>query len=489
MSDLRLLAISPWVGALLVLVAPARFARGLAVAVAVAVAVALAAAIEGDAGMLEVPWLARGIGLRLAIGPLGLVGLVCVAASAVRATCVERGRGRLAGILALHGAGLLGLLAQDVVALAAVWTLVPVLTLVLLAGSGEPRGRRAGRTLALGLSLAAAALLLAAAGAMVALHGASSGTWSAALAELTTVRSTVPMSIGLAVASGAAGALALGLWPLHAGMVEGAERGIGAPIRWLGLDALVRLWVPLTPVGAAACAPVLAALSVCGAIYAGLVAGAERDPGRRAGQLALVPWSLAALGVSTLAHEGCVGALVLGAVGSLGADAGRSGPLARAGVGLVAVFGGGLVAIAALRFSDLTLGALGPWAALGAVVALWLAGVVLVSGDRFLTTGDRGPVPTTMERVTAGLAAMLLVALVARPALVARAVAAGEAWVDDAARIRCLSLEAPRIVPVRVSATPEERCEAALQGLRLGLARERERGAREALAGGEGASR
>lgn len=471
------LALSPWIGAAAVLAAPARWVRPVASVAALGVAASVAAAIVQDTAPTEALWLARGVVVRLGLAPLGLVGLATAALSLVLATQSGAGRGRLALILALHGVTLGGLLAQDAVVLAAAWALAPVLVAGLAAGEESPRARGAGRALALAWSLAAALLLTAAGGAMVALYGASGGIWSGALAELTEVRPAPGLALLIAGTAGGAASLALGLWPLHGWSVDasagepGGAQGLAA-LRWLGLDALVRVWVPLAPVGAAASAPVLAALATCGALHAGLAARAERDPRRRTGLVAQTAWSVAALGVATMALEGCVGALLLGVAGSLGQVAARrGGTLVRAAIGLTGVIGGALAAAAALRFADLTLGALGPVLAVGAAAAMWFAGVALVR-----EAPGRGGAG---ELWAAGGAALAIAAPALQPGLLARPTAAAEAWVVAAARQRCLALEEPRVVSVRLSAASAERCDAALQGLRLAQARERERRARD----------
>ena len=138
----------------------------------------------------------------------------------------ERRRGRLAaGLLALQGVVMVGLLARDAFALAGAWTLTPAVALVVVAGTGAPRAWTAGRALALLLAIGSGAALLVAAGSAVALHAATGGAWSAELGELAAVR--VPFAASLAIAGAAtlAAIAALGLWPLHAGLVEGTAEG------------------------------------------------------------------------------------------------------------------------------------------------------------------------------------------------------------------------------------------------------------------------
>lgn len=491
LADLRLAAALPWIAALLVLVAPRRAARVLAVSVSALGLVTVLACI-GGASPVELPWIGRGVALRLAIGPVSALGLVVTAIAGLLAVIEEetRRRGRLAGLLALQGAVLLGLLAGDVVVLAAAWALTPALVLGLLAArADEVEGRVAGRALALFLSFGAGALLLAGAGLVVAHRGASSGLWSAALVDLATTRVPAGPALPLAVGLALAGALALGLWPLHAGLVQGTAAGsrgaarlLAGPVRWLGLDALVRLWGPLVPLGAAATAPWLAGLATFGAVYAGLSARAEADRERRAARIALVGWSVATLGVTTLTHEGLCGALLLAAVVGLGQPAlVRGGPLTRVALGLGGAFGGALVVIAALRPADLTLGALGPWCACAAALALGLAGSAMSRGTGFSghVETDRsdaaGPGGHVFSRGSeAALVLALALALVRPGALLGCLSAPGEAWVGAIALQRCLVFEDPRLVPVLLPPVVPTRCESPLGGLRAGLAIARE---------------
>ncbi|MDC0719527.1 hypothetical protein [Nannocystis bainbridge] len=501
LADLRLLAALPWLAALAVLLLPRRAARACALT-ATGLGVLAALACSAGAPAIEVEWLGRGVALRLTSGPLAAFGLVATAVAGLLAVLEEetRGRGRLAGLLALLGTVLVGLLAGDVLVLAAAWALAPALVLGLLAArASEAEGRIAGRALALLLSLGAGAVLLVGAGLAVAHRGASSGTWSAALTGLASVRVPEAAATGLAGALALACALAIGLWPLHAGLVEGTAVGsrgttrlLAGPVRWLGLDALIRLWAPLVPLGAAATAPWLAGLATLGAIYAGLSARVELDPERRAARIALVGWSVATVGVATLTHEGLSGALLLAVVAGLGQPGlARAEPIARVVLGLAGGLAGGLVIVAALRPAALTLGALGPWCACGAALALGLAGSAMARGtgikghvardmvkatgpsghvaqDMADTTGRAGHVPGRWS--TAALVTVVAVAI-ARPSLVlGRLDEAGEAWVRASALQRCLALVDPRIVAVLLPPVAPTRCESPLAGLRAGKA-------------------
>ncbi|WAS98426.1 hypothetical protein [Nannocystis punicea] len=486
LADLRIVAALPWLGALAVLLLPPRAARACALAAA-AVGVMAALACSEGAPAIELPWLGRGVAVRLAIGPLSALGLVVTALAGLLAVLEEetRRRGRLAGLLALQGTVLVGLLADDALLLAGAWALAPALVLGLLgARASEAEGRIAGRALALFLSLGAGAVLLVGAGLAVAHHGASGGLWSAALGELAIVRVPAGPAAALAAASALAAALAVGLWPLHAGLVEGTAVGsrgtarlLAGPVRWLGLDALLRLWAPLVPLGAAATAPWLAGLATLGAVYAGLSARVEAEPDRRAARIALVGWSLAVVGVATLTHEGLCGALLLAVLAGLAQPGlARAAAIVRVVLGLASALAGALVVSAALHPADLTLGALGPWCACGAALALGLAGSAMahgtgskehVVGDMGKAPGLNGHVPTRWS--AAALAAVVAVAI-ARPNLVlGRLADAGEAWVRASALQRCLALVDPRIVPVLLPAVVPTRCDSPLAGLRAGL--------------------
>ncbi|PCC66578.1 hypothetical protein SAMN02745121_00692 [Nannocystis exedens] len=492
LADLRIVAGLPWLAAVAVLLLPRQAARACALG-ATAIGVAAALACSAGAPAIDLPWLGRGVALRLALGPLAALGLVATAIAGLLAVLEEetRRRDRLAGLLALQGTVLGALLADDAVVLAAAWALAPALVLGLLgARASEAEGRIAGRALALFLSLGAGAILLVGAGLAVAHRGASSGTWSAALVDLASVRVPAGAGTALAAALALAGTLAIGLWPLHAGLVEGTAVGsrgtarlLAGPVRWLGLDALIRVWAPLVPLGAAATAPWLAGLATLGAIYAGLSARVETDPERRAARIALVGWSVAVVGVASLTHEGLAGALLLAVVAGLGQPGlARADAVTRVVLGLAAALAGALVVGAALRPADLTLGALGPWCACGSALALGLAGSAMSRGtgskehvvaDMADGADSSGHVPT---RWSAAALAVVVAVAIARPNLVlGRVDEAGEAWVRASALQRCLALVDPRVVPVLLPPVLPTRCESPLAGLRAGLASEAER--------------
>lgn len=481
LTDLRALLAAPFVAALLVLIVPARFGRAVAITAAIGIGMLVRFAADG-AGAVALEWLPR-VTFSLRLTPVTLLGVAVTALVGLLAAIEEPRRGRMAAGFALQGVVIAGLLAHDAFAVAGAWMLAPAAALVVVAGTGAPRAWTAGRALALLLAVGSGAALLVAAGSAVALHGATGGAWSAELGELAAVR--VPFAASLAIAGAAtlAAIATIGAWPLHAGLVEGtgeSPRGAGrllAALRWLGLDALVRLWGPLAPLGAAAIAPWLAGLATLGAVWAGLVARVERDAGRQAAVLALVPWSLAIAGVATLAHEGLLGALILAVVGSLAPQVGAG----RAASGLALAIGAGLVALAGLRFSDLTLGALGPWCAFGSALAvlLWATAAAAEDGsDMSVEAGsseqvreDRFERAGAVARATALAAALLVLALAVRPGLVIeRIAAAGEGWVDAIALQRCLALHEPKNVAVGLPDSRPEACESALGGLRAGLA-------------------
>jgi hypothetical protein len=482
LADLRALAAAPFVAALLVLVVPARFGRAVAIAAAVFVCLLVRLAADGS-GAVALAWLPR-VTFSLGLTPVTLLGVVVTAVVGLFAAIEERRRGRLAAGFALQGVVTVGLLARDAFAIAGAWTLAPAVALIVVAGTGAPRAWTAGRALALLLAVGSGAALLAAAGSAVALHAATGGAWSAELGELAAVRVPSAGSLAIAGAATLAAIAALGLWPLHAGLVEGTAEGprgagrlLAGPLRWLGLDALIRLWGPLAPLGAAAIAPWLAGLATLGAVWAGLVARVERDAGRQAAVLALVPWSLAVVGVATLAHEGLIGALLLAVVGSLAPQVGA----ARAASGLALALGAGLVALAGLRFAELTLGALGPWCACGTALAVLLWATVGPAEEGSSMSVEAGPPEQVREdrleqtggpaRATALAAGLLVLALAVRPGLVIERIAAvGEGWVDAIALQRCLALHEPRKVAVGLPDSRPEACESALGGLRAGLA-------------------
>ena len=142
---------------------------------------------------------------------------------------------------------------------------------------------------------------------------------------------------------------------------------LAGAVRWLGLDLLLRVWLVVTPTGAAGLAPALAWVAVLGGVYGALLARAEPDARRALGLVALAPAGLLVLGLVGQHHEGVLGALGLGlalCLGGAGGLAALDGPagLRRVGQlglvpapGLVGLVGAALVLIGTARFAGLTL--------------------------------------------------------------------------------------------------------------------------------------
>lgn len=494
LADLRLLLAAPLLGALLVAVAPTRWSRalgGLAAALALLVAVALVMAAPHTLAIHRA-WL-PGLGLEFALGlgPLTLPGLLITCLIGQVASLAPDGsRGTIAAGLGLQGVVLAAMLATDLGLLVACHGLLAPLVVGLLATGPRPDRLRAALAAGFYLALAAAAVALAGGILAVAHHDASGGQWSLEIAAL--ARVLLPAGAEAAVGGlfALAGALLLGLWPLHGWWLAGASTGprgavllLFGALRLLGLDLLLRLWLPLTPTAAAGQGPLLAGLALAGAIYGALVARVEPDPRRAIGLAALAPAGLLVLGVTGQHHEGVLAALALGSTLTLGAAAGLlavadteglRGPravLARrlapigllAAPGLIGCVGAALVLLATARFADLSLGASAPWLTAA-------AGLALLLSLRALTfrAGPSGHVPEDMSSETASdlptldLARLLvllapLVVLGAWPGpWLARVDPDARAVIEGAALRRCLgrtlAIQAPQTAP---APTPE----------------------------------
>lgn len=488
--DLRVLLGLPVLGALVVLLAPGRWGRALGGAAAGATLLVAALVAGADAAGLELraPWApALGLGWSLGLGALGGPGvLVTCLVGLVAAVAPGGSRGSIAGGLVLQALVLAGLLAQDLGLLVVCYGLLAPLVAGLVASSGSAQRVRAGLVVGFYLSLGTALLGLAAAALAVAHHDASGGLWSLELSALGGLLLPARAEAAIAAALGLAGALTLGLWPLHGWLIAGVSAArpgtallLAGALRWLGIDLLLRVWLVVTPTGAAGLAPALAWVAVLGGVYGALLARAEPDARRALGLVALAPAGLLVLGLVGQHHEGVLGALGLGlalCLGGAGGLAALDGPagLRRVGQlglvpapGLVGLVGAALVLIGTARFAGLTLAGQALAVALVGLLAALLAirglaegtgrgGQVEVSGG----TGLEGQVVRDRSSVGAWLrAGALLLPLVALgvwpgPGL-RRVEAGGAAAIDAAMRRRCeralTPVDAPRLAPVEAS--------------------------------------
>lgn len=495
--DLRVLLAAPLLGAVLVALAPARWSRALGGAAAgLALLLALALVVVDPAGLaIRTAWIpSLGLELALGLGGLALPGvLITCLIGQVASVAADGSRGTIAGGLALQAVVLTALLARDFGLVVACHGLLAPLVAALVAAGPRPDRLRAALAVALYLSCATALLALAAGALAVAQHDASGGVWSLEVTTLAQVLLPARAEAAIGGLLALAGALTLGLWPLHGWLVEGvaaARTGPAllmlGPLRWLGLDLLLRLWLPLTPTAAAGLAPALAWVALAGAVYGALVARAEPDPRRALALAALAPAGLLVLGVVGQHHEGVVGALGLGLALTLGGAAGLlataeagAGPRASAArrlgalglvaaPGLVGCVGAALVLLGTLRFAGATLGAHAPWLALtaGAVVAVSLRAL----SSR---TGREGQVPadSPSDLPAAGVVRLaLLLAPVAAAGVwpgpwLARVDPVGRAVVEAAALRRCLSLTAEIPTPRRAPGEPPDACVQPLRAL------------------------
>jgi NADH-quinone oxidoreductase subunit M len=283
----------------------------------------------------------------------------------------------IVGLLALQAAWVAVTLARDLVTLAAAWELATVIAVLLLGErSDELPGRAtATRRHAAQLLLGAAALLGAVLLLGVGHAHATGGTWSWDLDTLASV--TLPPAtqyLGFALVMIAV-ATALPVFPLHATLVRVCVSGptpvvavlLGAGMP-MAVFLLARVAMPMFPLAAGEWADPIATLAVVGALYAGLVCWAEREPGRLLAHVAILHISLAIVGAVS---------------GSVAAGVGLGPYLLAHGLGLTV-----LTAVChALRRDGVdNLGELGGWAAvaprswvlalLGALVVVGMPGSV-----------------------------------------------------------------------------------------------------------------
>lgn len=484
LADLRVLLALPVLGALLVALGPARWSRAIGGAAAgLVLIVGLAVSVEPAGLALRVPWVAAlGLSFSLGLGALGVPGLlVTCLIGQVAALAPGGSRGSIAGGLVLQAVVLAALLARDLGLLVACYGLLAPLVAGLVASGAAASRVRAALAVGFYLSLGTALLAVAVGALAVAHHDASGGVWSLELEALGGLLLPARAEAAIAAALGLAGALTLGLWPLHGWLIAGVAAArpgvallVAGPLRWLGLDLLLRVWLVVTPTAAAAQAPAIAWVAVLGAVYGALVARAEPEPARAVGLAALVPAGLLVLGIVGQHHEGVLGALALGLALCLG---GAAGLLAHAvglrrvatlgllpAPGLVGLVGAALVVIGTARFAGLTLA--------GHAMSLALVGgLALLLSLRSLSrrTGYEGHVVGDRPGVGAGLVAALLLPLIVfgvapGPGL-RRVDAAGRAAVDAAMRRRCERALATVDAAMQVTGEASEACAQPLRTL------------------------
>lgn len=320
---------------------------------------------------VAVPWVpAYGIAWSLgldgrSLAPLLTLGLVFPLALLLGER--EHPRASSIGLLGLQAAWIAVVLARDVITLGAAWELAAVLSVILL---GERKlASVVSRRHAAHVLLGAAALIGAAVLLGVSHAHATGGAWSWDLDTLAQV--TIPPAmqyLGFALVMLAV-ATALPLVPLHGALVRACVFGstpvvavlLGAGMP-MAVFVLARVGMPMFPLAAGEWANPIAALAVVGAIYAGLVCWAEREPGRVLAHVAVLHVSLAVVGVLS---------------GSVTARVGIGPWLLAHGLGLVVLT---TIAHALRRDGVDNLGELTGWASVAArgwVLALFAALVLL----------------------------------------------------------------------------------------------------------------
>ncbi len=489
--DLRVLLALPVVGAIVVMLAPARWSRmvGGAAAGLTCVIAGLVALAEPLGLAVRIAWVdALGLGVSLGVGGLTVPGLlVTCLIGQVAALAPGGSRGSIAGGLALQASVLAALLARDLGFLIACHALLAPIVVVLLAGSPRPDRLRAALGAGFYLALGTAALALAGGLLAVAQHDASGGQWSLELAALGENLLPGRVEAAVAVVLVLAGAVTLGAWPVHGWLLAatasarpGTALLLMGPVRWLGVDLLLRLWLALTPSSAALHAQVLAWIAVIGAAYGAVLARAEPDRRRAIGLTSLVPAGLVVLGLAGQHHEGLLGAVMLALALTLGGAAAvyahdhgagqgwmrRLAPLGLLPVpGVVGLAGVALVVLGTARFAGLTLGGHAMWLALAAMAAALLS-LRALSG----WTGPKGHGETDRPGrwVALGFVA-LLTPLVCTGVWPARTLGASHtaarAWVEVTARRRCERAIRTIDAPTRAPAEPSEGCAQPLRTL------------------------
>mgnify|MGYP000390831856 CR=1 FL=1 len=471
MADVRLLILLPVLGALAVLLGPTRAARGLGGVAAGAALLVAIATVLAEPTAWTFAWVPA-LGLQLTIGIDGLAapGVLVICLVGQVAAVVRGGtRGAIAGGLLLQATLLAMVLARDLGLLVGCHALLaPLVALGVAGGPGSDR-LRAGPAAGLYLALGTAALAVAAGLLAVAHHDATGGRWELSYDALTQV--LLPRGLELAVGGLIllAGALTLGLWPLHGWLVAAGAAAptgpgllIAGPVRWVGAYLLMRVWLPLAPGSAAAGALGLGVLAVVGGVVGGLCARAEADERRALLLATLTPTGLVALGLCGQHNEGAIGALVLATVVALGGAAGLlalagGAPRRWAGLalvpapGLAGCVGAALVLIGTARFTGLTLGGHGWPLAVAGGAALVLS---VRAGREGHGAEDRHRRTDRWALAGALVLAAPLVALGAWPRpWLARISASGRAVVEAATLRRCLVAELGVTEPTRVPAT------------------------------------
>lgn len=489
--DLRVLLALPLLGALLVMLAPARWSRrvgGSAAGLTLAVAVLLALA-EPLSLAVRMVWVdALGLAVSLGVGGLTVPGLLVTCLIGQVAVLAPGGsRGSIAGGLALQAGVLATLLARDLGFLIACHALLAPIVVILLAGSDRPDRLRAALGAGFYLALGTAALALAGGLLAVAQHDASGGQWSLELAALAENLLPARAEATVAVALVLAGTVTLGVWPVHGWLLAatasarpGTALLLVGPLRWLGVDLLLRLWLVLAPSSAAVHAPVLAWIAVIGAVYGAVLARAEPDRRRAIGLASLVPAGLVVLGLAGQHHEGLLGAVMLALALTLGGAAAvyahehgaghawmrRLAPLGLLPApGVVGLAGVALVVLGTARFAGLTLGGHAMWLALAAMAAALLS-VRSLSGG----TGPKGHGETVRSERWVWLGfAVLLTPLLITGVWPARTLGASHTaargWVEATTRRRCERAVRTIDAATRAPAEPSEACAQPLRAL------------------------
>jgi NADH-quinone oxidoreductase subunit M len=319
----------PLLGCLAVLALPAAWAVRVGVVASgatLAVAVGAVAAFDhADPARMQlgvdVPWIPP-LGLRFHLGVDGISLPLVVLTALLTALCAlsllrpasapARPRAFVALVLGLE-VGMLGtFVALDLLLFFVLFELVLVPMYAVIAGWGGPDRRTAARQFILFTLLGSGVLLVGllmianAAGTLDMVELAARG--GAGLGDTLQVVAFAAVAGGLAVK--------VPMWPLHSWLPDAHTQAptvgsvlLAGVLLKMGTYGLIRIAVPVLPVGAQALAPVLGALGVAGIVYAALACLAQRDLKRLIAFSSVGHMGFVLLGVATLTPVGLNAAL------------------------------------------------------------------------------------------------------------------------------------------------------------------------------------
>lgn len=310
----------PLIAALVLPVLNTGLARFVAVLAAVATFV-LALLLPGEAAF-SVPWLPE-LGVSLALSGDG-ASVVLVATATLVMACALLYAGwrvthRTSVLLALL-LGMLGFLngvflARDLVVFYVFWeaTLIPSLIMLGVWGGS---GKRAAVLKYLIYAMAGSLLMLVGIIALKVVSGAASFHFDDLLLAAPQLDLTAQALIFAAFAL--AFCVKLPVFPLHSWLIDFHEQNhpsgvadVAGTLYKVGAFGFFAWAIPLLPAAAAAAAPILIGLAAFTALYAGVVAVAQKEFKRLLAYASLSHMGIVGVGVFSLQSEGMTGAMLL----------------------------------------------------------------------------------------------------------------------------------------------------------------------------------